>query len=246
MSRIKRPSGEMVLAWAALFVALGGGAYAATQIAHGSITHRKLSGNSVWHSNIGIGSVKGNNLSHSLQQQLATHNAQGPRGLQGPKGDKGDKGDPGTPALGATPTGASVVNVKSIASSSFTNPNPDSGDAGDQGFYFSGNGAGGSASLTGGELHLSGVAVDSNTAQGGIGIAKAFSNAPLANLDALSYDSHVNVLKGSQAPTIHITVTGLAHDSHFGSGFANIVYTPALTHQQPQRRHHSDLARQRR
>ncbi len=172
--------------------------------------------------------MQSNNLLRSLRQQLATPSAQGPRGFQGPKGDKGDPGAPGALALGATPPGASVVNVKTIASSSGTNPNPDSGDAGDQGFYYSGNGTGGSASLTGGELHLSGVGIDSNTAQGGIGIANAFSNVPLGTLDALSYDWHVNVLKGNQAPTIHITVTGLTHDSHFGSGFANIVYAPAL------------------
>ena len=161
--------------------------------------------------------MQSNNLLRSLRQQLATPSAQGPRGFQGPKGDKGDPGAPGALALGATPPGASVVNVKTIASSSGTNPNPDSGDAGDQGFYYSGNGTGGSASLTGGELHLSGVGIDSNTAQGGIGIANAFSNVPLGTLDALSYDWHVNVLKGNQAPTIHITVTGLTHDSHFGS-----------------------------
>jgi hypothetical protein len=232
MVRLKRPSGAAVVAWTALFVALGGGAYAATHIANGSITHQKLARNSVWRNNLGRGAVQGNNLSRTLRSELATHNARGPRGATGPRGPQGLQGlqgPPGSPSLGASPSQTkTVTNVPSIASSSGKNPNPDSGDAGEQGFYFTGNGAGGSASLVGGELHLSGVGIDSNTAQGAIGIAKAFSNVPLGNLDALSYDWHVNLLKGNQAPTIHITVTGLTHDSHFGSGFANITYNPGL------------------
>ena len=50
----------------------------------------------------------------------------------------------------------------------------------------------------------------------------------LGNLDALTYQWHVNEVNASQAPTIHITVTGLTHDSHFGSGFANLVYNPTI------------------
>ncbi len=74
------------------------------------------------------------------------------------------------------------------------------------------------------------LAIDANTAQGGIGIAKAFNNVPLANLDALTYQWHVNEVNtvSPQAPTIHITVSGLTNDSHFGSGFANLVYNPTL------------------
>jgi hypothetical protein len=70
MSRLRRPSGALVVACVALFVALGGGAYAATQIAPGSITHADLASNSVWHADIGKGSVQTGNLSKDLQTAL--------------------------------------------------------------------------------------------------------------------------------------------------------------------------------
>lgn len=103
MFRLRRPSGSMVVACTALFVALGGGAYAATQVPDHSISHPKLTqnsvwhanighnsvwhnnigyhsvwhsnigNNSVWHANIGKGSVQQNNLSSSIQSQLAAH-----------------------------------------------------------------------------------------------------------------------------------------------------------------------------
>jgi len=98
--------------------------------------------------------------------------------------------------------------VPTIAHSSGNNPNPDSGEPGDGGWYFSGDGDGGFAALTNGELELNGPGIDSNTAQGGIGIAKAFNNVPLGDLDALTYQWHVNEVNTSpQAPTIHITVS---------------------------------------
>ena len=35
-------------------------------------------------------------------------------------------------------------------------------------------------------------------------------------------------MNGEQAPTIHITVTGLTNNSHFGSGFSNLTLSPGL------------------
>jgi hypothetical protein len=149
-----------------------------------------------------------------------------PKGTPGQNGQDGQNGRDGRDGLNpAVP----VVNVPTIAQSSGKNPNPDSGDPGDGGWYFSGDGDGGFAALTNGELELNGPGIDSNTAQGGIGIAKAFNNVPLGDLDALTYQWHVNEVNTSpQAPTIHVTVMGLTHDSHFGSGFANLVYNPTL------------------
>ena len=121
-----------------------------------------------------------------------------------------------------------MTQVPSIAGSSGNNPNPDSGDAGQQGFYFTGTGSGGSASIAGGELILTGVGVDSNTEQGGIGIAKTF-NAPLSSLDGVSWSYHILTPNGNNTPLVHVTVTGLNADSKFApSGFANLVYAPAL------------------
>jgi hypothetical protein len=53
-----KPSAGLVVATVALFVALGSGAVAAT----GLITNAQLAPNSVWHRNIGNGSVRTNNL----------------------------------------------------------------------------------------------------------------------------------------------------------------------------------------
>lgn len=123
MFRLRRPSGAFVVACVALFVALSGGAYAATTIIpNGSVNHAQLASNAVWHNNLAKGSVRMDNLSSSLQQQLSksgtggksgsngTNGAQGapgsagsqgpkgpagPQGSQGPAGPQGPKGDTG-------------------------------------------------------------------------------------------------------------------------------------------------------
>ena len=173
-------------------------------------------------------------LAKAGESQGTVSGAQGPAGSQGPQGGPGQNGQNGNDGRDGLNPAVPVVNVPTIANSSGRNPNPDSGDPGDGGWYFSGEGAGGSASLTNGELELDGPGVDKATAQGGIGIAKAFNNVPLGDLDALTYQWHVNEVNGSpQAPTIHITVSGLTNDSHFSSGFSNLVYNPTLNSVSP-------------
>jgi hypothetical protein len=251
MSRFKfsRPSPALVVALVALFIVMGGSAVAATtllvhtdNIANGAVTNHKIANGAVSNHKLADGAVGLAKLNASVRRALAKAGA--PLGIvTGPKGSSGANGPQGSAGTGsngkdgnngnngnngrdgANP-GVAVVNVPSIASSSGHNPNPDSGDAGDQGWYFSGNGTGGSASLANGELEVTGSGIDSATFQGGIGIAKAFANVPLSSLNALSYDYHVNQLHGSQAPIIHITVTGATQDSKFASGFANFVYMP--------------------
>jgi hypothetical protein len=186
------------------------------------------------------GSIPNNALSKQAQEavQRASHYTHGPAGAtgaQGPKGDMGPQGPAGADGRDGTPgtnglngknglnPATAVVNVPSIAPGAAN----DSGHPGDAGFYFSGNGSNGSASIANGELKLTGNGVDSNTVQGGIGIAKAFST-PLSKLDSLSYQWHADQTNATQAPTIHITVTGLKANSHFGSGFANLDYTPGI------------------
>jgi hypothetical protein len=188
-------------------------------LAIGAVTNRRLARNSVWHANIGTGSVQANNLSRQLTSEI-TQSA-GPRGPAGPPGANGTNG--------ANP-GVAVVNVPTVTSGEHGAGGADTGQAGDQGFYLIGLDADGPARLAGGQLVLHGVGVDPNTPQGGIGIAKAFPNVPLGTLDALSYVWHVDTLHGNQAPTIHITVTGLTNDSRFASGFANLTYTPSVNH----------------
>ena len=248
MKTFKGPSGATVIALVALFISLGGGAYAATglvghnqlapnsvwhnnigngsvkakNLGNGSVGHSNLQSNSVWHNNIGTGSVQTKNLSADIQNELAEHGATGPQGPAGPQGPKGAAGQ-----NGANPATA-VINVPPVSSGENGAGGADSGQAGDSGFYFSGLDASGSAQLTGGELLLHGTGIDSNTVQGGIGIAKAFANVPLGNLNAVSYDWHVYQPNANQAPNVHLTVTGLVNNSRFANGFSNLIYVPAL------------------
>jgi hypothetical protein len=60
----RTPSVSLVVALVALFVALGGGAYAATNTLMG---HNQLAPNSVWRNNIGKNAAHINNLSSSLK-----------------------------------------------------------------------------------------------------------------------------------------------------------------------------------
>lgn len=228
------PSPVLVIALVALFVALSGSAVAATtflvhtdNIANGAVTRAKLA-RTVQAALTKAGEPRGTvSGPQGAQGAQGTAGAQGAQGTPGKDGQNGQDGQNGRDGLNpAVP----VIDVPTIASSSGNNPNPDSGDPGDGGWYFSGDGAGGSAALTNGELELDGPGIDGNTAQGGIGIAKAFNNVPLGDLDALTYQWHVNEVNtvSPQAPTIHITVSGLTSDSHFASGFANLVYNPTL------------------
>lgn len=242
LSKLRRPSPAMMVAVVALFMAMSGGAYAAVRI-----TTSQIADSAVTHAKLAKGAVGAVNLNKSLASEInrpspssGSQGAQGPKGNTGAQGPQGTKGDTGaTGAAGAAGANgargvnglnpaAAIVNLPSIASSSGSNPNPDSGDAGDGGFYFTGNGSGGSAALAGGELVLTGVGVDGNTEQGGIGIAKAFTR-PLSDLDGVSFDYHVLTPHGNNTPLVHVTVTGLTADSKFvSSGFANLVYSPAL------------------
>jgi hypothetical protein len=108
VSKLRRPSPAMVVAVVAVFLAFGGGAYAAVRvttsdIANGAVTHAKLANESVMNNNLGQGVVHAANLSKSLVAQIAaaptpsvgTRGDAGATGPQGPKGDKGDKGDTG-------------------------------------------------------------------------------------------------------------------------------------------------------
>ena len=57
-----RPSPAMIVAVIAFVASVTSGAYAAANIANGSITNRMLADNSVWHRNIGRGSVRNFNM----------------------------------------------------------------------------------------------------------------------------------------------------------------------------------------
>jgi hypothetical protein len=130
MSRFKHAP-AIALAIVALVAALGGGAYAATTIPDGSVTHPKLAHDSVWHDDLGKGAVRANNLSRPVLAKLDSRRANGEQGPTGPQGPQGPEGDTGaTGAQGPTgPRGPSGVDSPLVYTFSGTS-GPDSGDCG--------------------------------------------------------------------------------------------------------------------
>lgn len=110
----------MVIALVALFVALGGGAYAAL----------KLPANSVGAAQLKKGAVTPTKLSPAAKTALSTPGPsgaagpQGPRGDAGPRGDSGEKGDTGPRGevgpKGDSGPGASILNWDEAASATPT------------------------------------------------------------------------------------------------------------------------------
>jgi hypothetical protein len=87
--RTRRLGFANVISLTALFFALTGGAYAATQLANNSVGTKQLKN----------GAVTLKKISHSAQHAL-----------HGAKGDKGDKGDPGTSVFtSAIPSGTTIA-----------------------------------------------------------------------------------------------------------------------------------------
>ena len=129
--KFRRPSAALIISGVALVFAMGGGAYAAVQLAPGSVTHADLAKNSVWHANIGTGAVQMNNLSTSIRKQLRKAGERGPAGPQGPAGANGSNGTNGVSSQGGGttvigPQGPSGVNSPLVYTYSGTT-GPDSG-----------------------------------------------------------------------------------------------------------------------
>jgi hypothetical protein len=100
-----------VMATVAVFVALGGGAYAATALPRGSVGRAQLRDHAVSRSKLAARAVNTrqlhrravtlSRLSKRVRARLNRRAAAGPLGAQGPKGDAGPRGPAGADALGA-------------------------------------------------------------------------------------------------------------------------------------------------
>jgi len=97
-----------VVGYLALFVALGGTSYAATQLPKNSVKAKQIAPNAVTSSKVKNGSLVADDLSPAaravLQGQTGATGPAGPAGAKGEKGDKGEKGEPGAPASVPSPT----------------------------------------------------------------------------------------------------------------------------------------------
>jgi hypothetical protein len=91
-----------VIATLALFLALGGGAYATANLPKNSVGSRQLRANAVNSSKVANGSL----LSRDFRAGELPPGARGPQGIQGAQGDKGDAGTNGTNGTNATINGA--------------------------------------------------------------------------------------------------------------------------------------------
>jgi hypothetical protein len=111
-----RPSPAMAVALIALFVALGGGAYALTiprnsvgseQLKQGSVTGAKLANGAVTSAKVKDGSL----LTEDFKAGQLPRGAKGNPGPTGNPGAKGDKGDPATKLFATIHTTASVATL---------------------------------------------------------------------------------------------------------------------------------------
>ena len=118
--RPSRPRHATVVAYLALFVALGGTSYAALTITGKNVKNSSLSGRDVKNSSLTAADVKnGSLLARDFRAGQLPSGPQGAQGDQGPKGDagaQGQKGDTGSPGI----SGLEEVNAVSAFDSNTT------------------------------------------------------------------------------------------------------------------------------
>jgi hypothetical protein len=150
MSRL-RPSPAMVVAIIALIASVTSGAYAATlitgrniashtiqqrnmannsvwhaQIGRGSVRNVNLAANSVWHAQIGTGSVRANNVQPALLAELqGAQGEAGPPGSTGPVGPTGPHGPTASTGFPASSTGTTLLSDTAPGTSLATSPDLD-------------------------------------------------------------------------------------------------------------------------
>jgi hypothetical protein len=98
LRRLSRRHGTVV-AYLALFAALGGSAYAAVTITGKNIKDGTVTGRDVENRTLGISKLSAN----AVRSLAGQPGAQGPAGVPGPKGNKGEPGEPGSPGPSGAP-----------------------------------------------------------------------------------------------------------------------------------------------
>ena len=92
ITRLRHLSYANVMATIAVFMALGGGAYAATQLPANAVKARNIAAGAVSSSKVKNHSL----LARDFKPGQLQRGAAGPQGAQGPQGPQGPQGDPGT------------------------------------------------------------------------------------------------------------------------------------------------------
>ncbi|HEX6713133.1 MAG TPA: collagen-like protein [Thermoleophilaceae bacterium] len=108
---MRAPSHQTVAAYAALFIALGGGAYAAS-LPRNSVGTPQLKKNAVTSAKVKNGSLKAADFAKG-QLPVGTKGDTGPQGLNGDPGANGAPGTPGTPGTaGADGSAVAFAHVR--------------------------------------------------------------------------------------------------------------------------------------
>ncbi len=104
------------VAFLALFVALGGGAYAGTKLAKNSVGREQIRSNAVTSKKVKNGSLRAKDFKKG-QLPAGPAGAQGPAGVQGPSGARGPAGSDGVagPTGARGPTGPSAAAVAAFS-----------------------------------------------------------------------------------------------------------------------------------
>ena len=115
--RPSRPSPAMVVAWVAIFIALSGTGYAASEIARSSATKRKTPSQQAL-----INAAVAKYFSSHRGRLTGSTGPSGPTGLTGLPGLPGSQGPPGEPGpAGAAPVSSTVAGPLTTGSSSRVN-----------------------------------------------------------------------------------------------------------------------------
>jgi hypothetical protein len=141
------------VAYLALFVALGGSAYAATTITGADIKNGTVTGRDVKNRSLGTGKL----TVKALDSLASRPGPQGAPGAQGPQGDKGDPGAPG-PAGAKGDRGPKGDNGPTGPAGP-QGPQGQQGPQGPQGFP----GPTGASGVSGWSYHTAGVTIDPDT-----------------------------------------------------------------------------------
>jgi hypothetical protein len=115
---VRRPSPAFVVASVALFVGLGGGAYAATELPSRSVGARQLRTGAVTSTAVRNGSLRATDFAPG-QLPAGQKGQQGPQGLRGAQGPKGDRGPAGIAGT-VVRVSAGMVSANSLAAMTVT------------------------------------------------------------------------------------------------------------------------------
>jgi hypothetical protein len=107
-----RPSHAMVVAFIALLLALGSGAYAQLRIPRNSVGNAQLKRNAVTSPKVKAGSL----LRSDFRRGQIPAGPRGPAGPEGPRGATGERGPAGTPGAPGAPGATNVVTRTSSVS----------------------------------------------------------------------------------------------------------------------------------